>query len=131
MRVIRDAQAFSALRSSKTCLLYRLTPTGFSLIFLEHRFGIANTGPLIFLLRLGIINAGHFDKLSDCIASALSLHHGRTSRASLLASIHRLVDSSKKITASPNHQITDSSIHRLVKKSPFSFLLSQLLFVYL
>ena len=30
------------------------------------------SGTLIFLLRLGIINAGHFDKLSDRIASALA-----------------------------------------------------------
>jgi hypothetical protein len=32
---------------------------------------------LIFLLRLGIINAGHFDKLSDRIASALAAQETR------------------------------------------------------
>ena len=35
-----------------------------------HRLTIYS-GTLIFLLRLGIINAGHFDKLSDRIVSAL------------------------------------------------------------
>ena len=35
------------------------------------------SGPLIFLLRLGIINAGHFDKLSDRIASALAAQETR------------------------------------------------------
>ena len=34
-------------------------------------------GPWIFLLRLGIINAGHFDKLSDRIASALAAQETR------------------------------------------------------
>ena len=35
------------------------------------------SGPLIFLLRLGIINAGHFDKLSDRIAFALAAQETR------------------------------------------------------
>jgi hypothetical protein len=35
------------------------------------------SGTLIFLLRLGIINAGHFDKLSDRIASALAAQETR------------------------------------------------------
>ena len=35
------------------------------------------SGPLIFLLRLGIINAGHFDRLSDRIASALAAQETR------------------------------------------------------
>ena len=38
---------------------------------------VAMLGPLIFLLRLGIINAGHFDKLSDRIASALAAQETR------------------------------------------------------
>ena len=37
----------------------------------------SGSGPLIFLLRLGIINAGHFDKLSDRIASALAAQETR------------------------------------------------------
>ena len=36
-----------------------------------------NSGPWIFLLRLGIINAGHFDRLSDRIASALAAQETR------------------------------------------------------
>jgi hypothetical protein len=36
-----------------------------------------HSGTLIFLLRLGIINAGHFDKLSDRIASALAAQETR------------------------------------------------------
>ena len=37
----------------------------------------SGSGPWIFLLRLGIINAGHFDKLSDRIASALAAQEAR------------------------------------------------------
>ena len=35
------------------------------------------SGTLIFLLRLGIINAGHFDRLSDRIVSALAAQETR------------------------------------------------------
>ena len=58
-----------------------------SLVFEQDRMlnrGIAesqnrciHSGTLIFLLRLGIINAGHFDKLSDRIASALAAQETR------------------------------------------------------
>jgi hypothetical protein len=43
---------------------------------LKRRITI-HSGTLIFLLRLGIINAGHFDKLSDRIASALAAQETR------------------------------------------------------
>ena len=54
------------------------------------------SGPLIFLLRLGIINAGHFDKLSDRIASALAAQETRQAQGPKGndSTITRLVDSS-------------------------------------
>ena len=43
----------------------------------EHFGALFMSGTLIFLLRLGIINAGHFDRLSDRIASALAAQETR------------------------------------------------------